>query len=1270
MLSEVPESITALRSGLSPYLPRLVRGWSLEPDAPRARTLDGSLVSVDISGFTALSEQLAQKGREGAEELVRTISDVFARLIDAAERHGGDVLKFRGDALLLLFVGDSHAARACGAASDMQWTIGEIGAAPTATGGVELRMSAGVHSAPVHVFLTERPFRELLIGGPAATRVFELEDLAEATEILVSAETAAAVDPTWLVEEREGARLLRRLEPSSSLVLPPPDVPGERLEEYIPPSLREHLAIASGEAEHRYVSVAFLKLAGVDDLLDGRGPEGVLERLDEVSAAVARACDTYGVTWLESDIDVGAVKLYLTAGAPSSSGDDAEGMLRAVREIIEDSPGASLRAGVHRGHVFTGDIGSENRRTYAVMGDTVNLAARLTSRAGDGEVLATSDILDAARTLYASDREPILVKGKERAITAHHVGRPTGTREPAPGDEMPLVGRDQEVASLAEALNTARMRQFSLLELSGEPGMGKSRLVAVARTHALGFAQMSLLGEQYARTVPYGAWRTPLRQLVGITPDGSREEAGTQLGAFVGTTMPDLAPWLPLLAIPFDAEAASTPDVDALDAEQSRHRLQATVTTFLERMLMMPTLIVVEDAHWLDDASRLLLRYVAASQTPRPWFLLITTRPVGDSLVDPGGPGERFDLAPLDVDSAAQLALAVAAEHALTEQEVEDIAFRAAGNPLFLRELVSAARAGGEAGDLPESVETLLTTRIDTLAPADRMLLRYAAVVGPTFGLDLVGEILGDEVAGAEDPERWEGLSEFFQPAGDGGFSFRHDLLRETAYAGLSYRRRREMHGRVGLVLERRAAGRADEEAPILSLHFLEAGDGERAWRYAVAAAERAAASFANVVAAELYERALAAADLRPVEVADRARVLESLGDVRERFAAYEPARDAYANARDLVEVALDRARLIARVAHCLDREGRYVEAVEAFAEARELLDGEEEDAAKLELLATIEIGLASVAYRRAVYPDAIAHATAAADLAERAGLSALLSHALLVAGLAQTDLGEADAISLFDRSIEISEEHGLHRIRGSALNNLGIHYYTEGRWDEAVECYRASREAKLHAGDPLGAAVQENNMAEVLSDQGHLDETEALFRNMVRVSRAARFPIGAAVGTSNLGRLAARQGRFTDAHQLLDEAAGAFATIDAGRYVNETHARRAECLVFEGRHAEALEVALALVEASRETPFGGLEALVERTIGLALHQARKPDEGNEHLQESLRIARDLRAVYEEALTLRALADTKAPDADALRAESDAILARLGVVSVPKVPLP
>ena len=319
-------------------------------------------------------------------------------------------------------------------------------------------------------------------------------------------------------------------------------MPGLNLEEYVPRPLRDHLAVASGEAEHRQVTVSFLKLSGTDAAIeDGT----LLALLDELAVAVGRACETYGLTWLESDIDVGAVKLYLTGGAPSSSGDDEEGMVRALRDVIAACPDLPLRAGVNRGHVFTGDIGNPHRRTYAVMGDAVNLAARLTARAKAGGILATADVLDRARTIYATETEPLLVKGKEQAVIAHAVGDVIGQRPKQQPDLTPIVGREAEVERLQQAVNLARMRQLQVIELVGEPGIGKSRLVQELRTLALGFQQLDGAAEQYSSTEPYAAVRTPLRQLVGITPDRSAAEAGTMLQPFVTGMMPDLAPWLP-----------------------------------------------------------------------------------------------------------------------------------------------------------------------------------------------------------------------------------------------------------------------------------------------------------------------------------------------------------------------------------------------------------------------------------------------------------------------------------------------------------------------------------------------------------------------------------------------------------------------------------------------------------------------------------------------------------------------------------------------------
>jgi class 3 adenylate cyclase/tetratricopeptide (TPR) repeat protein len=1249
---------------LTPYLPRLVRAWSAEPGLPRARTIDGSLVSVDISGFTALAERLSAKGKAGAEELVQRISACFDGLIDVAEGHGGDVLKFRGDALLLLFRENRHPQRAAGAASDMQWTIESM-----ITEDVELRMSAGVHSGECHFFLASSPHRELLVAGPGATRVFELEDLATAGEIVLSAETAAAVDPDWIGDEREGAFVMRRLEPGASTIPPPPDIAGTQLASFVPEPLRAHLAVSSGEAEHRQATVAFVKLSQTDDVVKAEGPSGLLERIDALAGAVGDACATYGVTWLESDIDVNAVKLYLTGGAPASSGQDEEGMLRALRDIVTTDVGLPLRAGVNRGHVFTGDIGNAARRTYAVMGDAVNLAARLTARAQAGEILATGDVLDRARTIYATEKEPLLVKGKERAVTAHHVGAPIGSREEAGADATPIVGREHELELLHAAVNTARMRQLQVVELVGEPGIGKSRLVQELHTLALGFTQLSAAAEQYASSTPFYAWRNLLRQLAGITPDSTREQAGALLSPFVTGVMPDLAPWLPLLAIPFDAEVMATPEADALDPAASREKTLETVENFLERILMMPTLFVFEDAHWLDDSSRSLMLRLTQRSAPRPWLVCVTTRPGVETSVHLAGPAQRISLEPLGADRAAALALSMADEVALSSEMLAALTERSGGNPLFVRELVNAARAGDRLETLPESIESLLTTRIDTLDPENRMLLRYAAVVGPTFELDFIAEILEDEIPDAGDPSRWEWLREFVGYAGDMTYAFRHDLVRATAYEGLSFARRRDIHCRVASALE----GRGGENDALLSLHYFEAQAYDKAWTYAHAAGERAQATFANVVAAELYERAIAAgANLPKLDARDLARVYENLGDVCELFAAYDRSLVAIEAARALVgaESVLADARLLGKEVLLHEHIGGFADAFEASARGLARLEEAEESFDRDATRATIELSTGAIHYRQTNNQEAIRWLEAAAEHADRAGDRRTLAHAYYLLDAAHSDFGSADGLRYLELARPIYEELGDVRGLGVVLSNLGIHAYYEGRWTESLAYYRESRAAKERSGDVVGAVIVVNNEAEILSDQGRIGEALPLFDELLRVARASGWAFGVGVAMSNLGRANARAGHFEEAHTLFDDALGIFEELSAERFKVEANARLAECLVFEGRHQEALTVANECREAAAKSPVGGVEALIERSIGYAHHQARQPEEGRPHFGESLRIARELKVQFEVALTLRAMAATCCPTIDDLDGEAAEILERLGVVSLPGVPLP
>jgi class 3 adenylate cyclase/tetratricopeptide (TPR) repeat protein len=1255
---------------LAPYVPRLLHAWS-DDSGERRRAVDGTLVSVDISGFTALAERLASLGRLGAEELVTTVSAVFAELIAVADRHGGDVLKFRGDALLLFFAGDRHVERACGAASDMQWTIGSVGSSDSSVGPVSLTMSAGVHAGVCHFFLTELPHRELLVAGPAATRVFELEDLASAGEIVVSAETAVSVDAEWLGETREGARLLRRLEPGASTIEPPPFLPGDDLAQFVPASLRDHLAVASGEAEHRQVTVAFIKVGETDQLLESEGPDALLKQLDSLAASVDHACSAYEVTWLESDIDVGAVKLYLTAGAPFTSGEDEEGMLRAVREILAADIVLPLRSGITRGHVFTGDIGADARRTYAVMGDAVNLAARLTARAQPGEILTTVDVLEHARTEYRTEVEPLLVKGKEMAILAQRVLEPIGVRPGADQDAGAIVGRETELAALTAAVKDALLRQLRLVEIVGEPGIGKSRLVQELRKLAAGLQQLETAGEHYATAEPYAAVRPLLRRLVGIPDTMVREEAGQILVPFVSGAMPDLAPWLPLLAGPFDADVPVTAEVDALDAGRSRDRLHQVVGSFLERLLLMPTLIVVEDAHWLDDASRALLHALTAAPAPRPWLVCLTTRPGPDPPTQ-GDHVLRLELDPLPIEAAAVLAHEVAEADALSDDTINSLVERSGGNPLFVRELVWATRHGEALEGLPDTIERLLTARIDTLDPVDRMLLRYAAVVGPSFDLSLIGSVLAGDDPFAGTLERWTPLREFVVDGGESRLAFRHDLVRATAYEGLSFGRRADIHGRVGTVIEERLGNRAEEEAALLSFHFHEAKDFARSWRYSISAGKRAHAGFANVVAAELYERALeAAAGVPGLEQQTVAAIAEALGDVCERFGDYARADDAYGRALELTRGdPVFETRLAWKRAALHEHSGRYADAISAYesglARLEELPSEPDLATNRIEL----ELGIAGVHYRQGRFEQTITWGERAAAHASEAGDRGRLAHAYYV--LANYDVGHPDGFRYCELALPIFEELMDSRGQGSTLNNLGIRLYYEGRWEESLAAYRAAREAMERAGDVIGEATLANNEGEILSDQGHLEEADEAFRHMLRASRAAGYTIGAALATSNLARVAARGRRFEEARELYAESIASFESIEAHYYVAEARARLAECAVLEGRHAEAIELATAVL--ADEHAAGAVRILAERVLGYALHQARRPDEARPHFEESLRLAREGNSDYETALTLRAIADTSsgaAAEADrAGGADAAATLARLGVASLSSVPLP
>ena len=409
-----------------PYVPGIVIDWLRgSPDASH-RTVDGTLGFIDISGFTRLTERFARAGKVGAEEMSQILDAVFTSLLDVAYGYGAELIKWGGDAVLLLFQGDGHAAAACAAAWEMQKTLRRVGRVTGTAGSATLRMSAGVHSGEIMFFLVGSRHRELIITGPAATQTAMVEAAAEAGQVAVSHDTAGLLG-SGVVGAVKGPAYLLGAAPEVPLrpVRCIRDVTGLDLGRCLPPPVAANLLAGGHEGEHRRVAVAFAAFSGTDRLLAAGGADVVAAALQDVIATAQDAAQANDVTFLETDIGADGGKIMLVAGAPRSTGHDEMHLLQAVRAILGQPGALTLRAGAHAGRVFAGDLGPAYRRTYSVKGDAINLAARLMARAAPGQLLATAEILDRSARMFAiSSLPPFRVKGKAQPVYAFDVGAP------------------------------------------------------------------------------------------------------------------------------------------------------------------------------------------------------------------------------------------------------------------------------------------------------------------------------------------------------------------------------------------------------------------------------------------------------------------------------------------------------------------------------------------------------------------------------------------------------------------------------------------------------------------------------------------------------------------------------------------------------------------------------------------------------------------------------------------------------------------------------
>ncbi len=873
-----PEKI-ALLGTLASYVPALIlRRLESDPTpiaAPTEERFPAAVLFTDITGFTRLTERLAKQGLAGIEGLSQVLSTYFGRAIEVLTAHGGDVVKFAGDAIIAIWPAwdedlPTVALRAAQGGLALQAALQAL--AVTAAESLTMRSALGVGDmAAVHLG-GERHRWEFFLAGAPLVQVSRTQRYARPGQVALSAEACQLIGARCELEPlvEENARLLAVRDafapaPARSFALTAEAETA--LWAYVPGAVRSRLIAGQTGwlAELRQATVLFVNLPDLNYTTS-------LDRAQAMMRDLQTILYRYEGSVNKISVDEKGITLVAALGLPPlAHEDDAARAVRAAQAMQARLVANGVRSliGVTSGVVFCGVIGTLARREYTMIGSTVNLSARLMQAAArlvaENPAALPQPILCDTSTYEAACAHltfvglpPVAAKGFDDPVP---VFRPTGEKQARLQPRGDIVGRKAELAQIEAQLRALLDGASGVIVIEGEAGIGKTRLVEAAARAALrlGVTLMRGAGDAVELATPYYAWRDIFGHLLGqaatVGPSSDRRQIFDMiLHALIGDR-PELQELIPLLdpLMPFNV-----PDNDHTAQLRGAARADNTRTLLLTLLQITarqaPRLVILEDAQWLDSASWTLA--LEASRQVQPLLLLIVTRPLTETAPTEGAhllhaPGVvRLPLNVLSPTDAEALVCQRLGVTSLPAAVATLIHIRAEDHPLFTEELAYALRDAGyievvdgecqvaadvdlNAVTFPDTVQGIITGRVDRLTPQQQLALKVASVIGQLFAFDTLQDVyplapdrplLREALTMLETLD----LTRLLTPDPDLAYVFKHVIIREVTYHLLPFALRRQLHQAVAEWYEQRHAHDLEPFYPLLAYHWSNALDQSR----------------------------------------------------------------------------------------------------------------------------------------------------------------------------------------------------------------------------------------------------------------------------------------------------------------------------------------------------------------------------------------------------------------------------------------------------------
>jgi len=955
--------------------------------------------------------------------------------------------------------------------------------------------------------------------------------------------------------------------------------------------------------ERKLATVLFVDLVGSTELVTAEDPEVVRRRVTRFFDDVTRCVTTHG-----GIVEKFAGDAVLAAfGVAQAHEDDAERAIRAGLGILEGVARLELQAriGIESGEVVVDTTDS----TFAT-GEAVNFAARLQQAAAPGEIL----IGPGARSLAGGPIETesaglVEVRGRAEPIEAWRVVCAADRAQPLLSSMVaPLIGREEELELLTNTFERAlRDRRAHLVTIYGEPGVGKSRL---AKEFVSGLEGATVLA---GRCLPYGEGITywPLAEMVksaaGISDDDPVKDAMEKLrNSCEDEAVADLL-----------GLAAGV--LEAVESERSGQEIAWAAREWADQLAdVQPLVLVFEDIHWAEEPLFELIEHLATWVREAPLLLVSLARP---ELLDvrPGWGGGRMraasiELEPLREDEAEELIDLLSADTKLSAEARRELREKTEGNPLFVEETMRMLREVGDGylpARIPDTIQALIAARIDQLPPSEKSLLHKAAVIGRIFWHGAIVHVApGLEV----DPLLDDLILRDFVLAeqrstiiGEKAFRFKHMLIREVAYAGLTKAERAELHARFAEWLRERAG---DELLEIRAYHL------DHATQLLAELEGAAPAELATEAAAALEEagrRALA----REANRSARKLLLRSVELEPSLERRYHAARAAW-RLSDLPAVSVEMQRVLdeSRSAGDSSIEGKALTALAEVALLREadLPKATELIEAALDALpAEGRFTALGVRSRIAWWVGDFATQERVADEAleiarklERKDLEAHALNELAQAYRHEQRLNEAE--DLLERGLELAAESGSIVARAEGLHSLGLVKLDRQESAEGERLLEEARTLFAEVGGHWMLGRTLNELARAAEQQEDYAKAERLLREAIRLLKPLEDRGALCESQRALAEVLIMRNHLDEAERVALEAVNTVGEHDLSSRATTTMTLGL-VRVAQGRDADAealLREALAMVE---ETGFSGIETWVMSRLEEFLRERGRDDE-------------------------------------------------------------